>query len=169
MPSGGFNETTRGGAWRTNGVRFPFALLKTATLLLTNAQCKALRATPVTIVAAPGAGKFIQPVAAMAELVYGGTNAFIQGGAGDNLSLKWQDGSTAVIMSGGIGAWAQNTASAYSAFVGPASGSSINVLKSAVDNKPLVVHNPAAAELTGNAGNDNKINIVLMYYIAISL
>jgi len=36
--------------------------LEEAVVTLTNAQIKALRATPITIVAAPGSGKMVQLV-----------------------------------------------------------------------------------------------------------
>jgi hypothetical protein len=98
--------------------------------------------------------------------VYGGTNAFVQGGAGDNFSLKLKDGTGAVLMSGGIGAFTQNTVSAFSVMVpGLAAGSSSNITKANGDNQPLVVHNPAAAELTGNAGADNTFVLNLVYQI----
>src|SRR5262245_2824911 len=120
--------------------------LRSVQLNLTNAQAKAFRATPVTIVVAQGAGKLIVPVTCTISLVYGGNNAFVQGGAGDNFSLKWKDGTTASIMSGGIGAFTQATNSAFSAMVpAVAAGSTINVSKANGDNQPLVVHNPAAA------------------------
>jgi hypothetical protein len=127
-------------------------------LALTNAQAKAFRATPVTIVAAPGAGKLIIPVSCAISLVYGGTNAFVQGGAGDNFSLKYKDGTTASLMTGGIGAFTQATASAFSLMVpAVAAGSSVNISKANGDNQPLVVHNPAAAELTGQRGRRQHV------------
>lgn len=140
--------------------------LRALTFAMTNAQAKAFRATPVTIVAAQGAGKVIVPVACTISLVYGGTNAFVQGGAGDNFSLKLKDGSGALLMSGGIGAFTQNTTNAMSVMVpGLAAGSSSNITKANGDNQPLVIHNQAAAELTGNAGADNTFVINLVYQI----
>lgn len=140
--------------------------LRSIQLTMTNAQAKAFRATPVTIVVAPGAGKLIVPITCTISLLYAGTNAFVQGGAGDNFSLKLKDGSGALLMSGGIGAFTQNTTSAFSVMVpGLAAGSSSNITKANGDNQPLVVHNPAAAELTGNAGADNTFVINVVYQI----
>ena len=46
-----------------------------------------------------------------------------------------------------------------------AAGSEVNITKANADNQPLVVHNPAAAELTGNAGADNTFQIFLEYLV----
>jgi len=158
-----------GGIWKTRSLMYGdnVGVLKRAVLLaLTNAQAKAFRATPVTIVAAQGAGKLIVPMSCTIALLYGGTNAFVQGGAGSNFSLKYKDGSTASLMSGGIGAFVQNTTSATSLMVpAVAAGSEVNITKANADNQPLVVHNPAAAELTGNAGADNTFQIFLEYLV----
>jgi len=143
-------------------------VIKTATVLLTNAQIKALRATPINVVAAPGAGFFVYPIECIVELVYGGNNAFT-GAAGDNLGLKWQDGTTTTIMSGGLQAFIQATNSAFNKFVDPAVGSDVNIAKTAVDNKPLVIHNITGAEIAGNAANDNTINVIVKYAIHPSL
>ena len=139
-------------------------LVQTAQVQLTNTQVKNCRATPVTIVAAPGAGFFVNPLDCICELVYGGTNAFTAQ-AGDNLAIKWKDGTTAAIISGGLQAFLQNTASAFNAFVGPALAADINVLKTNVDNQPLVLHNISAAEIAGNAANDNTLVITVTYNI----
>lgn len=158
-----------GGLFKIRGLLFGDGVgtaLRSLQLTLTNAQAKAFRATPVTIVAAPGVGKLIVPVTCTISLVYGGTNAFVQGGAGDNFALKLKDGSGALLMSGGIGAFTQNTVSAFSVMVpGLAAGASSNITKANGDNQPLVVHNPAAAELTGNAGADNTFVLNLVYQI----
>lgn len=158
-----------GGLFKVRGLLFGDnvgSALRSLAFTLTNAQAKSFRATPVTLVAAPGAGRLIVPVACTISLVYGGTNAFVQGGAGDNFSLKLKDGSGALLMSGGIGAFTQNTTSAFSVMVpGLAVGSSSNITKANGDNQPLVLHNQAAAELTGNAGADNTFVLNVTYQI----
>lgn len=136
------------------------------SVVLTNTQIKNLRATPITLVAAPGAGLFVNPIDCVLELLYGGTNAFTAN-VGDNLALKWKDGTTTPIIQGAVQAWVQGTANAYNAFVGPATGSDINVAAASVTNNPLVIHNIGAAEIAGNAANDNTIRVTLTYNIQV--
>lgn len=69
----------------------------TVTGTLSSAQIKALRATPVAIVAAPGAGKMIVPVSTTAKFIYGGT-AYT--GAGDSVNVYW--GTTTSLNASGI-------------------------------------------------------------------
>ena len=57
---------------------------------LTNAQVLALRATPITLVAAPGAGYFLEFVSAAFVLNYGGTQ-YTE--SNDNLAVKYVNGS----------------------------------------------------------------------------
>jgi len=56
-----------------------------ASATLTSAQVKALKATPITLVAAPGADLAIVPVAINIVANYGGTNAFTE--SADDLSI----------------------------------------------------------------------------------
>jgi len=140
--------------------------LQTLSVVLTNSQIKALRATPLTLVAAPGAGLFVNPIDCVLELIYGGNNAFTAN-VGDNLALKWKDGTTTPIIQGGLQAFLQGTANAFNAFVGPATGSDINVAGASVVNNPLVIHNIGAAEIAGNAANDNTIRLTLTYQIQV--
>jgi hypothetical protein len=133
-----------------------------AVLDMTNAQVKNCRATPVTIVAAPGVGKTVVPIDVVGYLKYGGTNAFTAA-VGDNMSIKRKDGTGAILASGMIQAMLQNTGSAMSEWVWPTT--STNELKAVVDNMPLVVHNQTAAEIAGNAAADNLVRIVVAYQI----
>lgn len=61
-----------------------------ATVTLTNAQVKALRATPFTCAAAPGANKMSQFIGAVLN-VDGSAGAFTE--SSDNLAFKYVDGS----------------------------------------------------------------------------
>jgi hypothetical protein len=138
-------------------------LPRTVSLAITNAQAKAIRATPLTIVAAPGAGPVIVPISAYVGLIYGGTNAFTSA-ANDNLSLKLKDGSGAILMSGAVQAFLQAVNSAINFMVpGQAVGATVNVSKANGDNQPLVVHNQSAAEIAGNAAADNTLLVTVTY------
>jgi hypothetical protein len=135
-----------------------------SSIVIPNALIKTLRASPVTLVTAPGAGLYVNPIDCVIELIYGGNNAFTAN-AGDNLALKWQNGTTPAILTGGLQAFLQGTANAYNAFVGPALASDINVPAVNVTNQPLVLHNIGAAEIAGNAANDNTLRVSLTYQI----
>src|SRR5689334_23700033 len=65
-------------------------IIKTAAVTLTNAQVKALRATPVELVPAPGAGRALKFIGAWLRLI-AGTNALTESTA--NLGIKYTDGS----------------------------------------------------------------------------
>lgn len=161
------SATTRGDGWKLQSLFFgnTKSRMATVTKILTNAQVKALRATPISLVAAPGAGKVVLPVFCYVALIYGGTNAFTAA-ANDNLSLKLKDGSGALLMSGGVQAFIQNTASALTAMVpGTAVGATPNILKTVGDNQALVIHNQTAGEIAGNAAGDNKITVTVGYMV----
>lgn len=140
----------------------------TARLAITNAQAKAIRATPLTIVGAPGVGRMIVPIAGYVGLVYGGTNAFTSA-ANDVLGFKYKDGTTAALMSGGVQAFMQATANSMSQFVpAVAAGASVNITKANSENQPLVVHNITASEIAGNAGLDNTLVVVVTFTVIAS-
>lgn len=158
---------TRGskGGFSVGSLQLPDATLRSTTLLITNAQAKALRATPLTIVPAAGAGFTIVPLSATIKLNYGGTNAFTAA-INDNFGLKWKDGTTASIMTGGVQGFVQATATSVSRFVeAVAAGSTINVTSANSSNQPLVIHNITASEIAGNAGNDNTFTVKLVYAV----
>src|SRR3954462_11707948 len=69
-------------------------VINVATVTLTNAEIKALRATPKTLVAAPGAGKMLEFVSAQLKLV-AGANVLTESTA--NLAVKYTDGSGAAV------------------------------------------------------------------------
>lgn len=124
-----------------------------------SAAIKTLRATPVTIVAAQGAGKIIEIIGGSAQLLYGGTNAFT---GAQNLSLKPKDGTgTALANLTGTG-WLDQTASEHQEFAFPAGA--INP-KANMDNQPIVLHNTGAAEITGNAAGDNTMDVEFLYRV----
>lgn len=63
-------------------------VLQSVTMTLTSAQIKTLHSVPVTVVAAPGAGKYIEFVSAVTEVVFG--------------TLQYQSGGTTNYNIGGI-------------------------------------------------------------------
>lgn len=134
--------------------------LRTVEVALTSAQVKALRATPITIVPAPGAGKVIVPLGGAAFLDYG-SNVFTE--STDNLALRYENGSGA-ICSGTITSSGFITASADTMTSIIAKADNI-VAKTVCENKPVVIHNTGDGEIAGNAGGDNIVRIKLAYLV----
>lgn len=124
-----------------------------ADVALTSANVKALKATPITLVAAPGADKAIVPEAIAIVVNYGGTNAFTE--TDDDLSIGYSGGAEIKeIESTGLidqtnDEWRYITFEYGETFV-PA------------ENKAVVITN-LDDEIAGNAGNDNTIHVRLYY------
>lgn len=124
-----------------------------ADVALTSANVKALKATPITLVAAPGADKAIVPEAIAIVVNYGGTNAFTE--ADDDLSIGYSGGAEiAEIESTGLidqtnDEWRYITFEYGETFVPE-------------ENKAVVITN-LDDEIAGNAGNDNTIHVRLYY------
>lgn len=66
------------------------ALVQRATVSLTSAQILALRATPKTLVAAPGSGKYLELVSALLKLTATAT-AYTE--TADNMAIRYTDGA----------------------------------------------------------------------------
>jgi len=136
------------------------SLVNVATVSLTSAEVKALAATQITLVAAPGAGKMIQFESASFKLVYGGTNAFTE--AGDNLSIKYTDDSgVAVSQTIETTGFIDQTASTYT---NAQPVIDAIVAASAAENAPLVLDN-LGSEIAGNAANDNTLEVSVSYRV----
>lgn len=123
-------------------------LIKVATVSLTNAQVLALRATPITIVSAPGAGKVIEFISSI--LLFDRTAVYTE--TDDNLAVRFTDGSGLIVsqaieMTGFIDAAADAVTVALPK-VDPLG------VKTLCENKALVLHNTGDGEFGGgNAAN----------------
>lgn len=136
------------------------AIMSYATVSLTSAQVKALAATQITLVAAPGAGKMIKFMGAVLKLVYGGSNVFTE--AGDNLAIKYTDDtgvavSQTIEMTNFIDQSADTYTNAEPAI-------DAIVAASAAENAPLVLDN-LGSEIAGNAANDNTLEVSVAYRV----
>lgn len=135
-------------------------MIAVATVTLTNAEIKALRATPKTLVAAPGSGKVLKFLGATLKLS-GGANALTE--TADNMAVKWTDGSgTAVSQTieatGFIDQTAATVTNAEPAI------DAITAYASAA-NKALVLHNTGDGEYGGNAAADVTMTVVIAYRV----
>lgn len=139
----------------------PMPATKVATF--TNAEVKALRATPGTVIPAPGAGKYIRVLDHKAFLDYGGTAYTIAAGT-DDLQLKYDNGAGraafGVMESAGL---IDATADA-AAFAAPVANS--GSLASIV-NKAVVLHNVGGAEY-GAGHADNVLRNEVRYEVCSS-
>jgi len=135
--------------------------VQTATITLTNAQIKALHATPIQAIAAPGANKCIVIVTSAAQLKYGGTTAFTAG-AGQTVSLYY--GTAPAICAPVSNAMLVSTASKFG--VSSQVVAAINQAVGVIDNVAVNLYNPVATEITGDAANDTTISLQILYWIA---
>jgi hypothetical protein len=126
---------------------------------LTSAQIKSLMASPIQIVAAPGANKVIYPVYSWARMNYGGTSPFT--GAIATINLFWDATGTPTSASYPLMINAPITASVTEIYIrwniqGAASAAA------SIINKALFIYN-AIADFGGNAANDNTIDYYVVY------
>ena len=134
--------------------------IRYAEIAVSNAEIKALAATPKTLVAAPGAGKCVEFISALIKLNYG-TNVLSE--SDDNLSVRYTDGS-GVIVSGTIQA---------TGFIDQAADTYTNaipvidaiVAATGCENKALVLDNIGNGEFGGNAGADTTLTVGVAYRI----
>jgi len=135
-----------------------------ADVTLTSAQVKALAATQIELVAAPGAGKVLMFHGALLKLDYGGSNAFTESSI--TFGIKYTDDSgvqvcTAIEATGFI----DQTADTYTNAVPSADAI---VAATGAENKALVLDNLGGGEVAGNAANDNTL-VVRVYYSVVAI
>lgn len=138
----------------------PGLMAPTAVVTLTNAEIKALRATPKTLVAAPGSGRMLMLVGGFIKLD-AGTEVLAESTA--NLGVKYNNGSgvqvsTTVECTGFI----DQEADTYTSIVPKADAI---VAASGAENKALVLHNLGAGEFSGNATADATMTVYLWYRV----
>lgn len=134
--------------------------LKRARVTITNAEIKALRATPKTLVATPGSGKILEFISAVIKN-NGGTNALTE--SSDNLAIRFENGS-GVIVSQTIEAtnFVDQTAATVTSALPKIDA--IAAYTGAAD-KALVLHNTGDGEFAGNAANDVTFTLDVYYRV----
>ena len=128
------------------------------SVTLTSAQIKALSATPITLLAAQGAGTSIVPLQIQAKMTYGGTNVFT---APQDITVKYTTSVAnflAVIVGTGF---IDQAVSMYNL-----TGIDQDVIAAAtvVENAAVILFNEAAA-ITGNAAGDNTVTVTMIYTV----
>lgn len=129
--------------------------MREKVVTLTNAQLRTLNATPVDVIAAPGTGKFILVESVLGKLNYA-TAAFDSVGSGDDLTLKYTNGSGATAATLETTGWLDQTADTYKY-----SRSAIDVVP--VANAKVVAH-IATGEIYGSAGG-GTVTLKIRYRI----
>jgi len=149
--------TSDGTNWTSAAPAAGSAILQ-VTGTLTNSQIKALHATPITLIAAPGAGKVIVILQATAVMNYGGTNIFTDGGsAGVILSYSNTTNTAAATF------MPTGQLVAASSRMNVASGAISSSLYSSNTNLAVVAYNSSVTEISGNAANNNTISYSILY------
>lgn len=131
-------------------------LIQYRTVVIPHHEVLTLRATPKTLVLAPGAGKVLEFVSAVLELDYSGGVAYTE--TDDNLAIKYTNGSGAAV-SQAIEATAFISATATTLTTALPKIDAIVASVNAI-NKPLVLHNTGNGEYEGGAvGNGLRVRL----------
>jgi hypothetical protein len=155
--------TAKGGTATNDGSKTLYnfdPMIAVATVTLTNAEIKALRATPKSLVAAPGAGKVLEFVSAQLKLV-AGANVLTESTA--NLSVRYTN-TTGAIVSQTIETTGFIDQAANTVTNGLAKIDAIVAYASAA-NQALVLHNIGAGEIAGNAAADATVTVIVTYRV----
>ncbi len=124
--------------------------------VLTSAQVKALNATPITLVAAPGADLAIVPLEIALVMNYGGSNAFTE--SADDLSLAYATGPAEILEIESTGLIGETNDEARFITIQHAE------TFVPVENDAVVITN-LDDEIAGNAANDNTLTVRLYYRV----
>ncbi len=161
-PSTSGNVMTSDGTNWTSAAA-PGAGLQLASIVLTSLQVKALRATPIQIVAAQGAGTVIVVVGAVfSKKFYGGTNVWVTG-ASQAIDITYGSTGTVAITDQCVSSTGlANTSTSYYYADNASPRTYVNT---EAENLGIYAINLAGSEVTGNAANDNTVTVTFVYRV----
>jgi len=136
------------------------SFLHTDTIELSNADIKALRATPKTLISAPGADKFIEVLSAVL-ILDAGSEVLTE--SDDNLVIQYAtsgDDITAAIEMTGFIDQASDTIIAVRSSNPLAANAATDMVNNAVE-----LFNTGDGEFAGNASNDATMTVKITYRI----
>ena len=140
----------------------------TASVDVNNVELKALKATPVVLVTAKGAGTLIEVISAVLTLDYG-TNALTEATAPDDLAIEYDGGTGQQIATWDTTGFITSTEDAIEIVdVGSVGGGASAVTAAANVNKNVVLLN-TGDEYSGNAAADTALQIIVTYRLHTSL
>lgn len=139
--------TTRVLTMADRDVNLDYAIQR-AVVTVSAAEILALRATPKTLVAAPGAGKFLEFVSALLRLNFAVVHSAPSNG-GDDLGIRYTDGSGQLVASQEATGFINAAANALRLLKGGAAPVATVTDVVPVDNAALVLHNVGVAEFPG--------------------
>lgn len=136
---------------------------KAVTVTLTNTNMLNLRATPITIIAAPGAGIINIPLYGC--MIFNRTAAYTE--TADNMALRYTNGS-GTICSGTIEATGFVDASADAVCQITPAPTAVGITSTAgeISNAAIVLHNTGDGEYGG--GNASNTVIVILHYLEVT-
>ncbi len=133
---------------------------KYTDVLVSNVEIKRLRATPKTLIPAPGAGKLLEFCSAVLHFD-AGADSLTESTA--NLAIKYQGAAgvqvSQTIESTGFLDQTADTVTSGLPKVDPIT------LRAASENQPLVLHNLGAAEISGNVAGDAVLRVKVAYRV----
>lgn len=135
------------------------AIIRCDTVTISNAEIKALRAAPKTLIAAPGAGKFIQLVSAVLLLNYG-SNALTE--SADDLQIRYTTSNVAAAAA--IDATGFITATADTMIWAAVSALTAQAATD-LANKAIELQNAGDGEYAGNVGVDTTLIVKVSYRV----
>lgn len=143
-----------------NDVAVAESYLRQQSTVLTNAQVLALRATPITVVAAPGAGKWCEFVSA--SLLFNRTAGYTE--TADNFVIRYVNSAGTVASATIETTGFVDAAGDAITLVGPAATPPILTAAGELSNAVMVIHNSGDGEL-GAGDAANTITVVVTYRI----
>ncbi len=130
---------------------------------LTNAQIKALHATPIQVIAAPGANAVICIISAVGKMFYGGSNVFTAAAA--QTVRPYFGAGTTNIATNALITNAMLVANSSQITTLEPNISDTSTVYSVLSNQAVYLYNPSATEISGNAANDNTISWSISYQV----
>jgi len=152
LRTNGRSYTRVGSAWRDDKIQ-------RTLVTITAAQLRALRATPVTLLAAPGSGKFIEHVSSHWWMDYGTVAHSAPSNAGDDIGLRYTDGSGAVVATLEANGFIDGSSDQHRMVTGGAATPTSAQSLAPVSNAALVAHNVGAAEFSGTGDGVLKVEL----------